>query len=169
MSNVLPQEEKKALLVRFRARFIGVFAIVLFLSAAIASTSLIPAFISVRIARAALEAPQESQTASRDDQVKLLRAQTIVSVLTPIVAATSTPSEILAVAIGLKPGAVRVSGVTYTKGSLVLTGISSSRDAVNTYRQALEASHRFSAVLVPVAALVGAQEGRFTATLSGDF
>ena len=40
---------------------------------------------------------------------------------------------------------------------------------MSEYRDALSGSGRFVDVAVPVAALVGTQEGKFTITLSGSF
>ena len=172
MSNVLPLEKKQELLKRFRARCIMVLALTLLVGAGIASASLIPAFVSVRVAESSVAAAPSAESGARDDQAKLVRAQTIVGALMPLVSLTSThstPSETFSFAIGLKPAGISVTGISYSKGSLMLTGVSNSRDAVNAYREALEESKHFSAVNVPVAALVGAQEGRFTVTLSGAF
>lgn len=169
MANVLPPEERKRLGRRFRARFMLVGALVLCLSAGVAMLALLPSLISVRIAEGTLQKTQAALSERiQDDQIKQVRATALVASLQGALA-TSSPIEVVGVAIGLKPGAARLSSVSYSKGKIVLSGASPQRDAVSTYRDALEKSDRFTSVTVPVAALIGTQEGRFTITLTGAF
>lgn len=152
-----------------RSRFVLTTALVLLLGATIATASLIPAFISVRLAIQGLpESTPLSQTA-QEDQEKNTRALALVAALSPITNATSTPSEALTAALTAKPAGVSITSMTYSAGKLVLAGGSGNRQAVNAYREALEADATFSSVTVPVAALVGSQDGRFTITLTGAF
>jgi hypothetical protein len=51
----------------------------------------------------------------------------------------------------------------------MIVGFSPARDAVNLYRQALQADARFKTVSVPVGDLAGTQGGKFSVTLLGDF
>jgi hypothetical protein len=51
----------------------------------------------------------------------------------------------------------------------MIVGFSLARDAINVYRQALQADPHFKTVSVPVGDLAGTQGGRFSVTLSGDF
>lgn len=168
MANVIPHERKKNLGKALHARFISMGSIIFLIGACIASASLLPAIISVRLARASL--PQDNLTqVDRDDQAKYARALALVHALGPLASATSSPSEVVQRAVGLKPAGISITSVTYRKGQIVLSGISSNRLAVNAFREALEKEERFSTVSVPVAALVGTREGRFTVTLSGAF
>ena len=169
MSNVLPEDEKKKLYRKVKARFLFAGALTLLTGAVVSSLALTPAFIQVHLAQASIEASQNAARGARDDQAKIIRAQKYVSALQPIAAATSSPSEIAAGALGLKPSGISIVGVNYTKKKLEISGVSKNRDAVNAYREALEKSNTFTKVSVPVSALVGAQEGRFTITLSGTF
>ena len=87
----------------------------------------------------------------------------------PLVEATTTPSAALARALSLRPSGVIVDHISYTPGSLVLAGLSKSREGVGIYRKALAADPTFSSVVVPIGDLAGAQGGRFSMTLSGRF
>lgn len=169
MANVLPPEKKKILAARLRARFIFTTAVVLCAGALVAALALVPAFVSVRIALSSLPESEVSETA-RDDQAKGARAAALVAALGPISHATSSaPVESVTAALALKPAGMSISGVRYSKGKIELSGVAANRAAVSVFRDALEADARFTTVAVPVAALVGTQEGRFTITLSGAF
>jgi len=171
MANVLPFEEKKRLSRRMFARFIFVLSLTLILGAVIASLALLPAILQVRIAQEALTSPEnEVARTARDDQAKGARAQILMDALSPIVLATSTPAtEALDAALALKPASVSISNISYGPGSIQLSGVSNNRQAVNAFRDALEKDSHFKTVAVPVAALVGTQDGRFTMTLTGNY
>lgn len=169
MANVLPLEKKKILASRLRARFMFTLALALFIGALAAALALVPAFISTRIALSSLPEGEISETA-RDDQVQGARAAALVAALAPIVHATSSaPIDSVTAALALKPAGMSISGVRYSKGKIELSGVATNRAAVSAFRDALEKDARFTTVAVPVTALVGTQEGRFTITLSGAF
>lgn len=167
MSNVLTQEAKKQLAKSVRARYLTVGALVLTLGALIASLSLVPTFISITSAEDALTVPSDEASAALDDQQKALRAQNLVKALTPLLA-TSTPSDVISGALALRPAGISITQITYQAGqkTIALSGTSARREAVNGFRDALEASGLFKSVAVPVSALVGTQDGRFTITLT---
>jgi Tfp pilus assembly protein PilN len=169
MSNVLTAEGKKAIDARLRGRFLLATSLVLAGGAIIACLSLAPAIISVQVASASLAAPSEEAEAAREDSIKAGRAQSLIAALGPLVSATSSASVALGEALALQPADISITVITYTAESntIVLSGLSKGREAVNDFRDALEASELFTDVAVPVAALVGTQQGRFTITLKG--
>lgn len=168
MSNVLPLSEKKNQIRRFRLRFLAVGGAVLALSGVVASLSLLPALISIRIAESSVtRAAAEASASIQEEQAQALRAQNLIDATMPLATATSSPMDILFFVLGEKPAGVSVTGMTVTPEIITLTGNSGSRVALNAYRDTLNASGRFGSVVVPVAALVGAQDGRFSITLSG--
>ena len=169
MANVLPTEEKKRRMREVRSRFVLTTALVLLIGAAIASASLLPTLVSLQFAKSDLPEEAELSQTVRDDQAKHARALTLVTALSPVVLATTTPSKSAAAALSVKPAGVSVTSVNYSKGRILLNGVSSDRQAVNDYRESLESNDMFTSVSVPVAALVGTQDGRFTITLSGSF
>lgn len=154
---------------RLRARFVFTASLVLCIAAVIASLSLFPSLISVRIARASLPAQAEISESARDDQTQNARALALVAALSPLANATSSPAEVLFAALGERPAGMSITAMSYSKGKIELSGVATNREAVSVMRDALEKDGRFSSVTVPVAAIVGTQEGRFTMTLTGDF
>ena len=166
MSNVLTGEAKKVLDTTAWTRFIMVGAAASAFGALAAVIALLPAFINVRIARASLEAPSAAQEA-REDNATASHAQTLVDALKPLTG--TPPSDALAEALALQPAGISITGIAYRTNpeEIELTGISKNREDVNAFRDVLVQSGRFTGVEVPVAALVGTQEGRFTMTLTG--
>ncbi|OGG58574.1 hypothetical protein A2765_02515 [Candidatus Kaiserbacteria bacterium RIFCSPHIGHO2_01_FULL_56_24] len=172
MSNVLPQSEKKAARRRMFAHFLLIGSIAFGAGACVAILSIVPAFLSVKIARAALDASQRdhAQGSVSEDQSAAVRAQGLITALQPIANASSSPTEALSLALAQKPAGLSITAITYTggaKGTLALTGTADRREAVSAFRDGLEKTGRFSKVEVPVAAILGTQEGKFTITLSG--
>ena len=168
MSNVLPAEAKKTLDRRARSRAIFVTGLAGLVAAAVAALALAPTFISIAAARASLDAPSADEvTGARDDQAKARRAQALVDALESVLA-TTTPSQSLATALELRPAGITVTAATYQSAqrAIVLTGEAARRESVSAYRDALEKSGSFAGVDIPVAALAGTQDGRFTVTLS---
>lgn len=170
MANVIPREGLTKIMKRNSARFMLVASGVIAAAAIVAILAILPSYISVRIARAAVEtAVRESAGAATADQDVAVRTQGLITNLTPIANATTSPVAALALALAEKPAGLSITSISYTadKSTILLTGTASRREAVSALSDALEASKRFSSVTVPVAALVGAQEGRFTITLTG--
>jgi hypothetical protein len=169
MSNVLTPEEKKRLDARLRARFLLAAALILAGGALIACLALAPALISVQVASASLAAPAAESEAAREDSTKAARAQSLIAALGPLVSSTSSAATALAEALAFQPADISISLITYNAESdtIVLSGFSKGREAVNDFRDALEGSGAFTDVSVPVAALIGTQQGRFTITLTG--
>lgn len=168
MSNVLPSKYRAAVVSRLRARFFLVGSLVLVAGALIAILALLPSVIFVHAARAAVGTPEAARIAA-EDQDAARRAQDLITLVGPLVATSSSPAEALVEALAVKPAGVVVDLITYANetSSLTLSGVSSRREAVSEYRDALEHTGRFSGVAVPIAALVGARDGTFTMTLTG--
>ncbi len=170
MSNVLPLEEKKKLLRQFYVRFLSVASVMCILGAGVASVALLPAFITIRIAEAALQKSEAAITeATKSDQAQQTRATVLLKALMPIATASTSPADALQRALSPKPKGMSITSIRYKKGEIVLMGVAANREAVGAYRDILKLDPGFSSVTVPVAALVGSQEGRFTITLSGAF
>ncbi|MFZ2555666.1 MAG: PilN domain-containing protein [Minisyncoccia bacterium] len=173
MANVIPSEGLLSLRRRMSARFLLVGSLMLATSALLGLLAILPAYVSVTISRATLESSTEAAAqSSSGDQAAAQQAQGLITLLTPLATATSSPATALAAVLAQKPVGISVTTISYVGGAkktLVLSGIASRREAVNQFRDALEKTGLFSSVAVPVAALVGTQDGRFTMTLSGTF
>lgn len=171
MSNVLTTEAKRSLDRGTRARYLFFTGVVFTVGATVASLALLPAFLTVFVARASVAPSVEEARGSRDDSAAASRAQMIVGALKPLVSATTTPSVALEQALELQPRELSITSITYEAAAhkLVLSGVADERGAVNVFSDALKGSGVFTNVNVPVAALAGTQEGRFTMTLTGTF
>lgn len=172
MANVIPPEEMTIVRRTITSRFVFVGSAIIATGACIAILALMPAYLSVRVARASVDTVISNAAAGNlsDDQTAAVRTQGLIATLKPIASATSSPSDGLSRALSVKPTGVSITSITYKSGaksSLVLSGVSTRREGVDEFRRALEGSARFSSVSVPVSALVGTQEGRFSITLSG--
>lgn len=170
MSNVVTTQHKKNMDRAMRARFIMLAGAMLLLAAFVALLSLAPTYLFLRIATTAIERSEQNvPPEARQDQMISFATTNIVQALTPIANATSSPSAGIAAALALRPAGASITTVTYSKGTLTLTGKAARRESITNYRAALEKSGLFSSVQIPVSALVGAQDGKFTITLKGTF
>jgi Tfp pilus assembly protein PilN len=171
MANVIPPEEINVVRRKISARFILVASGAIAIGALIAILALMPAYLSVRVARASIDSAINQAAAGNlsAEQTAAVRTQGLITTLKPLASATSSPSDALLRALALKPPGVSITSITYSggKSSVVLSGTSARREAVDEFRRALEASARFTTVSVPVSAIVGTQEGRFSITLGG--
>ena len=168
MTNVLPQKAQRHVWGMYRARFILAGSGVACVVAILAFLALLPSYLALH-ADGYPESASLSAGGSTHDQADIVRARGFLSTLQPLIAATTTPSGILSSALGLRPPKVLVDHVSYTSGTLVLSGASPSRESIDTYRKSLAADPHFTSVSVPVGDLAGAQGGRFSITLSGAF
>jgi hypothetical protein len=170
MANVIPREGLSKMQKRNSAHFLLIGSLMLSAGAIVAILAILPAYVSVRIAHAAVDSSQRAAEENLStDQAAALRTQGLLKHLAAVASATTSPTEALTTALSQKPAGVSITVVSYTASSksMLLTGTSQRREAVTAFRDALEGSRRFTTVAVPVAALVGTQEGRFTVTLNG--
>ena len=168
MANVLPPETKRHLDTIMRSRMVIILSLMLLLGAGVASLALTPAFIMLQFASSALD-EQVSDSRQLSDQAAAARAQALTQGLLPVATATSSPSSALAHALSLRPSGISITSLSVTANKVVVQGVASRREAVQEYREALDADPRYTQVSVPVAALVGTQDGRFSITLTGTF
>ena len=168
MANVLPLTAQKKLWRMYRARFVLVFAILLFILALLAALLIVPSYLALRIAvppAANVSAAKHAGEAA--DAVAIGRAQAVVRMVSPVLTASTSPTSVINSALSGRPRGVVVEHVTYVSDSnqLTLSG-TASRDAINTYRDVLQKNAYFTSVSVPVSALVGIEGGRFSITLT---
>ncbi|MDO8481857.1 MAG: hypothetical protein Q7S75_02125 [bacterium] len=179
MANVLPNETTKFVWEGYRGRLILVGSLVFLGMAILAGIALLPAYVVLQVeksSQAKLAAivstqpePNPQIQTERDD---IIRTQTLIAKITPIVSATSSPTESIKYALALRPKGVTVTNINFTSGpqwSVTITGDSAGREHINQYREALSNDGHFQSVSVPVGALVGSNDGRFTITLTGTF
>jgi hypothetical protein len=173
MVNVIPQEMQKIVHRELRARFVFAAAIVLLICAVLSFLMLLPSYFALTAttgAPSATSANLNSQSAS--DTAVLINAKSLLSVLAPLIGATTTPSQVIESALALRPTHVHIDQITYIAGTpstLILVGSAVSNSDISSYKIALGSDTLFSSVVVPVGALVGTDGGRFSMTLSGKF
>jgi len=170
MSTVLPQEARRAVWRMYRARFIIAGSMVAILAALISAIALVPSYLALTVDAGGTPAANAAASASQQqDRDTIIQTQSLLSTLAPIVSATTTPTGITSEALALRPSGVSVDHISYESGTIVLQGSATTREAIDAYRQALDADADFTGVSVPVGDLAGAPGGSFSITLTGNF
>ena len=157
----------------YRARFIVAGSCVAIVAALFAGLALLPMYLALHSAEdLAAQSLPGKVSVTQDERQQIIRVQSLISTLGPFVFATTTPSEAIETALALRPKGVLVDHVQYSSGipgEIMLVGSASTREGINTYRQALQSDPHFKTVSVPVGDLAGAKGGRFSVTLRGEF
>jgi len=175
MANLLPPAAKENLRRDRATRLASFGAVALLAAGGLALLALTPSYIVLKMQESqgtnAIATQTPEIVAAKSD---LARAQSVVTQIAPL--ATSTVFlDALNEVLENRPRGMSLDTISYAKaanggkGQIVVAGTSAGREAINTYRIALEKDARFDAVSVPVSALAGAQDGHFTITLTGSF
>lgn len=171
MTNLLPLTRVRHIRFFYLTRFVKVFGLLLAGAAVCALLSLAPALWVFTVeSRIGTEVPNSFDAATRQkDRLMLISGSGYIDILSPIVSATTTPSEAIAHALALRPHGIVVDHIAYTQGTITLGGSTLEPALLDRYRLMLLADPLFPKVAVPVDALVGASNGRFTLTISRSF
>jgi len=171
MANLLPALYARTIWRFYMARLILATALIFIIGAMLAALSLVPAYWTLRTSeKAAPMAPGSiDQTTQQTDRVTLISATSYTTALLAIVSASTTPSAALTEILNVKPQAIGIDRIAYTQGSIVIGGSALTPSTLEQFRSTLAANPLFKQVSVPVSALVGADQGRFTLTLTGAF
>lgn len=172
MANVLPPDAQKKVWATYRARFILVTSLVLLALAGAAAVTMFPSYVAVQLAESRTSEEGTEAEEVRAQAIALERSQFLIKELMPLVSATSSAVDVVAATLDMKPSAVRISRIIYAQepeeGRLTLIG-AGSRGDVSAFKDALTNSGLFTAVSVPVGALVGSESGGFSIVLAGPF
>ena len=180
MSNILPSDTQKEMLRFYRARFILTGSLVFLVGAFLSMLALLPGTLIIKLDHAALgelsgaTPPSEAGSGVESERAEILRANALVEQLSTV---SSPPHvlEALRAALDARPLGTYVEDIQYTAGALgaggtlIISGNAANRTSINNYRAALADDPRFSSVSLPVGALVGAEGGRYSITLTGQF
>ncbi len=169
MTNVLPLPAQRSLWNIHRARFLIVLSLVLIGLSVLAYVALLPSFVALE-SNTLSDAEISAQGNSVTQSLKSMQgSQALLTAVSPVIYATSSPSLAIEKAIALRPKGATVSRIRYISSSrsIQIAGVA-NREALTAYRTALENDGMFTTVSVPVAALVGAS-GQFSITLAGKF
>ncbi len=174
MANVLPENAQKKLRAEQRARFILAGSFAAILCAFIALLALLPAYLVVNASDtgndAPLPAPRNDQ--EKTDQAGILRAQQLLRLLAPVSSSSVASIDAALATIAQRPEGVTVQSFALSPGNpatLVLSGTSNTREAINTYGELLRKNPNFNNVAVPIGALTGTDDGHFSVTVTGTF
>lgn len=171
MSNLLPIPSIREVTRIYKARFLFVASSFLFVAGIVAGIILLPSYLIVEKYHMSLEeqiASLSAPAADTADRDLISHIQERVGQLGPIVAATSTPGQMITDALALRPAGISVDHINYSIGkaaTVLLSGSSKGGDIVGAYQRALAGSDSFAGVSVPVGALAGVDNGRFNITI----
>ena len=174
MANIISEDTRRAMQSAARARFILAGAMVALICAGISFLVLLPSYFVLLANSKGISATPSAVSPSEraSDTAAITHTKALVGQLAPLVAASSSPTEAITAALGLRPSGVRVDQISYSSGtpaSLMLVGSADTTSDISAYRAALSADPLFTSVSVPVGALVGTDGGRFSITISGTF
>ncbi|MBI5457574.1 hypothetical protein HY971_02515 [Candidatus Kaiserbacteria bacterium] len=173
MSNILPKEAKKAVWNTYRARFIVAGSFTALFVASLCALSLLPSYLALHAGDVAGVPTSTSTKAVNDaDRSAIASIRTILTSLSPVLVATTTPTAAITKVLSLRPSTITIDHLTYSgdePGTLVVTGSAATREAINGYRQALSSDPLFKMVSIPIGDLTGEPGARFSLTLSGAF
>jgi len=167
MTNVLPQQQRKKVWRMYRSRLIIALSLTLLILSAVAYLALVPSSLALRFATPPVNEVDVGHSSGPETAQQVSRAQTLLGIASPILDATSSALSLIEEALSPKPKAVSINHITYNAGeSLITLSGSGSRESINSYRDALSKLDTFASVSVPVSALVGAEGGHFSMTLT---
>ena len=174
MSNLIPIEHQKESHTVRRARFVIVASLFATVLALVAFAALIPSYLVARSGLPVASANQNKTRESSNDRAQIAETTSLAHLLSPFVVSTTTPSDVILAALAKRPAGITIDNISYTAdpsgqiGKLVFSGAAKSSDLISSYRNALTADTRFTSVSVPVDALIGSKDGRFTMTLEAN-
>ncbi len=177
MSNILSSVERARVARIARDRLILCSSLMMSLVAFVALLAITPSLLTVAIPLmtsqgAVSSAEAESAALQEEGRSQASRTRSMVAVLAPFAEERASVNARITQLYALRPSGVSIETITYqsgVQGQISITGVSDAREPVNDFRTILMAEGGYESVSVPIAALVGALEGRFTMTLSGTF
>ena len=128
MANVLPPDRQRAVWREYRSRAFIVLAVALLASAALALLSLLPSYL-VLSGNDRPVASESSVLQGQADVQWILRTQSLLATVLPILSSTTSPTSAIREVLALRPAGVRVERVSYRGGdrSIVFGGTSDGR------------------------------------------
>lgn len=171
MTNLLPEKARSHLMRSYAYRFLSLASFALAALGMLFALSLVPAYMALHAERTALSeevlVPVAMTDEERVDRTEGARMKATLGGLQIVTSATSSIASAAQTALSLKPAGIFIDRIAFsTHTGLVLAGRSSGREAIQDFRSVLASDSRFAAVSVPVASLLGSEEGRFTMTLT---
>ena len=176
MANVLPLDVRKQVWRAFRARFVLVGSLAALAGAFFTFLALLPGMTGLYLQNLVSEDTSTvSLPASGDanNRIEILRAQSLVTQFSTIISSTTPAFDAFLAALQARPQGALIREIRYTKegerSSIIVYGSAKDRTSISLYRDALAKDTRFQNILIPASALAGAEEGRYSITLTGKF
>jgi hypothetical protein len=180
MFNLLPEEEKKNILVEYAIRRIIVLLLFLFVSGLIATISIFPSMLlsssktqevekQIEVARSSPILKEEADLNSRLTETNLK-----LSALMPIEDSISVDDLINRV-IQKKSDGIRLSGFFYrhasskTSSGFSISGVAEDRESLSTFVKNLQGEALFTKVDLPVSNFTKDKDATFSIQISGKF
>jgi hypothetical protein len=172
MTNMLPKDALGNARAFYRSRFVFVASLILIVCALLAFVVLLPAYSIVRDGEDDAPSTPESSSALGDDadRVEIDRARELVKEFRAFATSTAPTLSLLEEVLTVRPSGITIDRIDMIRGeggSIVLSGRAATRDLLNKYRTVLTENSRFKNVTIPLGALAGGADDRFTLTLSG--
>lgn len=167
MTNVLPSFAKRNRATRIRARFLVVGGLVGILAACVGALSLVPAYVMVRAGTASAPTKESTGLDAQATRAEAAKTRGMLEVLAPFRSDSSIVQGALLPLLAHRPSGVSIDRIEFSEGARIsVSGSLESRDALNEFRTSVaEDAERFASVSVPVASLIGTEEGRFIMTV----
>lgn len=174
MRNLLPEKNRQLVTREYYMRLAVVSLLLLAVVSLIGIVTLLPAYFSARakLASVQAEATFVEQSLSARDSTAVQAVRTINDELRAIRSVQDEPriEELVRAVLSGKPTGISLSSVNFEKegngGNMLIRGVAVSRDALLSFRRALEAESRFSAVDLPISNLAQTEDIDFTLTLT---
>lgn len=175
LTNLLPTDRQKAVARNYLIRLATVAVILMAILVGVAAALLLPLYVYLTKAAATKEgrlAAIESTLAKADDANLSARLKALGSdanTLSALASASST-AETVSEVLTIPHAGISITTITYvplgsTPRKITLVGVASTRDALHAYELALEQSHLFTSVNLPVSAFAQDVKIGFTLTL----
>lgn len=158
--NLLPRDKKNSLRVEYFMRLASVSAILLATVLVLGIVACVPAYVRVMSSISDIStAPDHAARADEEAQFKsaeatLAEMSHVLSMLRTVYAQPTVTDSINAV-LDHKPDGITVTGMSYERTSSLFTieGIATTRDALITYKRALESQQGIGGVTSPISNL----------------
>ena len=169
MSNLLPRKDLQLRSHEYYGRVLCGVALITALTALAIFLLSLPTVILVQSASSQMGMPTSTTTSEVSAEVN--RINSLVREVGDAVS-DKKPSNTIRYVLSLRPPEVVIDDVTFIAGtpaSLSLSGHTNRQDVLDVFRKKLIDEKKFESVSLPANALIGAEGGKFTLTLTGNF
>jgi hypothetical protein len=169
LHNLLPKDTKKNLRNEYVVRMVSMALFLMAAAVGVGAVSLVPTYISISSAldEAKILDEKEGNTTESSPLQELARAAMLLQTLNTKLSAEPM-TEIMRGIISVHPDGIQITGVTFDRDPLTfsLQGNATTRDALVTYKKALEGHDRVTHVSSPISDLAKSSDLEFTLTLT---